>query len=354
MSGSFPMNGGDGIYSYTKNSEYQREASNNVKEMIDMTIVEKLDVKHLTFASRSIHLADLGCSVGPNTFIAMQNVMAAMEKKYYAQSLPSEDLEFQVFFNDHISNDFNTLFASLPVDRKYFGVGVPGSFYDRLFPSSSLHFVHSSYALHWLSKVPEKLLDKNSSTWNKGKIHYTGASDEVMKAYAAQFESDMENFLDARAKEIVVGGMMVLIMQSLPDNIDHSKTPTGVIFKFVEDGLMDMVNAGIISEPQVDMFNLPVYSASAKEMTRLIESNGCFSIEKMELIDPRSKDAPINAQAVIMHVRAAMEGVIVKHFGRDIVDDLFEHISQKCMEDFHLMESSNMKGTQLFIVLKRK
>ncbi|CAK9144637.1 LAMT/FAMT [Ilex paraguariensis] len=352
MSGSFPMNGGDGIYSYTKNSEYQREALNTVKEMIDMAIAEKLDVKHLTSASRSIHLADLGCSVGPNTFIAMQNVIAAMEKKYYAQSLPSEKLEFQAFFNDHISNDFNTLFASLPVDRQYFGVGVPGSFHDRLFPSLSLHFVHSSYALHWLSKVPKKLLDKNSPTWNKGKIHYTGASDEVMKAYAAQFESDMENFLDARAKEIVVGGMMVLTIQSLPDDVDQSKTPSGVMFKFVEAGLMDMVNAGIIDEPQVDMFNLPIYSVSTKEMTRLIESNGSFSIEKIELTDSSLKDGPINAQAVIMHVRAGMEEVIVKHFGRDIVDELFERVSKKCMEDIHLLESSNMKA-QLFIVLKR-
>ena len=100
------------------------------------------------------------------------------------------------------------------------------------------------------------------------------------------------------------------------------------------------------------MFNLPIYSVSAKEMTRLIESNGSFSIEKMELTDPRSKDAPINAQAVIMHVRAGMEGVIAKHFGRDIVDELFERISKKCMEDIHLFESCNMEA-QLFIVLKR-
>ncbi|CAK9144642.1 unnamed protein product [Ilex paraguariensis] len=174
-----------------------------------------------------------------------------MEKKYYAQSLPSEKLEFQVFFNDHISNDFNTLFASSLLIDYILALEFPGSFYDWLFLSSSLH----------------------------------------------------------------------------------------------------ILALGIIGEPQVDMFNLPIYSASAKEMTRLIESNGSFSIEKMGLTDPRLKVTPINAQVVIMHVRAAMEGVIAKHFGRDIVDELFECISQKCMEDFHLMESSNMKGTQLFIVL---
>ncbi|MBA0779036.1 hypothetical protein Gotri_003319, partial [Gossypium trilobum] len=34
-----------------------------------------------------------------------------------------------------------------------FIAGVASSFYQRLFPSNSIHFVHSSYCLHWLSKV---------------------------------------------------------------------------------------------------------------------------------------------------------------------------------------------------------
>ncbi|CAK9144639.1 unnamed protein product [Ilex paraguariensis] len=220
-----------------------REASNVVKEMINKAITKKFDVKNMISISRTIRIADLGCSVGPNTFIAMQNVIAVVEKKYYSQVLPSEKLEFQMFFNDHISNDFNTLFASLPVDRQYFVAGVPGSFYELLFPSSSLQFVHSAYALHWLSKVPKKLLDKKSLAWNKGKIHYIGASDEVRNACAAQFEKDMENFLNARSKEIIAGGMMVLIMVGLPDDFQPSETSTGVTFNFLESSLMDMVNA---------------------------------------------------------------------------------------------------------------
>ena len=87
--------------------------------------------------------------------------------------------EFQVFFNDHTSNDFNTLFTSLPPERPYFATGVPGSFHGRLFPNSSLDFVHSSYALQILSKVPKELLNKNSAAWNKGRVHYASAPDEV-------------------------------------------------------------------------------------------------------------------------------------------------------------------------------
>ncbi|CAK9177073.1 LAMT/FAMT [Ilex paraguariensis] len=355
MPESFPMNGGDGTYSYSKNSQYQREASNTAKEMIMETIVDKLDLKSLTVTSKAIRIADLGCSVGPNTFIVVENVIGVVEQKYSSKGLSSEKLEFQVFFNDHVSNDFNTLFASLPPDRQYFATGVPGSFYERLFPTSSLHFVHSAYALQWLSKLPEKLLDKNSPTWNKGRIHYIGASDEVMSAYAAQFEKDMEIFLNARAKEIIDGGMMVIIMPGLPDDIHHSELPAGILFNFLGSSLMDMVNAGIISESQVDLFNLPIYAATPKEMTRLVEKNGCFSIEKLELTEPRSKmETAFNVPALIMHLRAGMEEVFAQHFGREIIHELFERTSQKHEAISHQLESSYMKGTQLFVVLKRK
>lgn len=163
-------------------------------------------------------------------------------EKITSQGLGSNTkLQFQVFFNDHVSNDFNTLFASLPLNRQYFAAGVSRSFYDQLFPSSSIHFAHSSYSLQWLSKVPEELLDEHSPAWNKGRIHYTGASDEVVNAYAAQFVKDMGIFLNARAQEIVQGGMMVLIIPGIPDEVHHSELPAGILFNFLGSSLADMV-----------------------------------------------------------------------------------------------------------------
>ncbi|KAM4119809.1 hypothetical protein ACJW30_03G087500 [Castanea mollissima] len=229
---SYPMNSGDGTNTYTKNSYFQRAATNVVKAKIDDVIAEKLDVKKNSSTSEStFRLADLGCSVGPNTFITMQNIIF-VQQKYQSQGLDSHMPEFQVLFNDHASNDFNTLFASLP-PRSYFATGVPGSFHDRLFPESSLHFVHSSYALQCLSKLPEELLNKNSAAWNKGRVHYASAPDEVAQAYTDQFAKDITTFLDCRAKELVIGGLMVLIMPGIPNGIHRSSAPTGMIFDFL-------------------------------------------------------------------------------------------------------------------------
>ena len=148
--------------------------------------------------------------------------------------------EFQVFFNDHTSNDFNTLFTSLPPERPYFATGVPGSFHGWLFPNSSLDFVHSSYALQILSKVPKELLNKNSAAWNKGRVHYASAPDEVAQAYSTQFAKDITTFLDYRAKELVMVGLMVLIMPVIPNGIPHSSLRTCAIFDFLGQCLMDM------------------------------------------------------------------------------------------------------------------
>ncbi|KAM3327780.1 hypothetical protein P3S68_033829 [Capsicum galapagoense] len=228
MATSFPMSDDNSVYSYSKNSQMQREILDDSKEMVRDAIIEKLDIKIMLSSSNTLHIADLGCSVGPNTFIAMQHVVQVLKDKYR-----DNILEFQIFFNDHVTNDFNALFRSLPIDRSYYAYGAPGSFHGRLFPSRSIHFAHSSYAIHWLSKCPEELLDENSPAWNKGMIHYIGSSNvEVLNAYVSQFEKDMEMLLNARAEEIVEGGMMVLI----------SPFTNNSLTEFFGSSLMDLVN----------------------------------------------------------------------------------------------------------------
>ncbi|XP_037497208.1 probable S-adenosylmethionine-dependent methyltransferase At5g38100 [Jatropha curcas] len=179
----------------------------------------------------------------------MENIIEAVKYKCQSQGLASPIPEFQVFFNDHVLNDFNTLFRSLPPNRGYFAAGVPGSFHERLFP----------------------------------RIFYTNASDEVCKAYATQFEKDMEIFLDARAKELVVGGIILIMVPTIHDGISHSCEYFNVSFDILGSSLMDMAREGLVREVQVESFNLPFYIPSAKEVTELVKRNSCFIIERTEL-----------------------------------------------------------------------
>lgn len=111
----------------------------------------------------TLAIADLGCSSGPNTLYVVSELIKVVDKM--RQQLGCQSPEYQVLLNDLPGNDFNTIFRSLPSFqaklKKLLGdgsgpcffTGVPGSFYGRLFTSNSLHFVHSSYSLMWLSQV---------------------------------------------------------------------------------------------------------------------------------------------------------------------------------------------------------
>ncbi|KAJ1411043.1 SAM dependent carboxyl methyltransferase, partial [Sesbania bispinosa] len=150
------MNGGLGESSY---------ANNSLQKVISLTKPireEAITSLYCSTFPRSLAIADLGCSSGPNTLFVVSEIIKAVEK--LCQELKLKSPEYKVFLNDLPGNDFNNIFKSLDsfkeklLDEMKSGIGpcyfsgVPGSFYGRVFPNQSLHFVHSSYSLQWLSK----------------------------------------------------------------------------------------------------------------------------------------------------------------------------------------------------------
>ncbi|MFQ6666325.1 hypothetical protein Gotur_032708, partial [Gossypium turneri] len=101
----------------------------------------------------------------------------------------------------------STVFKSVPSfnGRPCFIAGVAGSFYQRLFPTNSIHFVHSSYWLHWLSKVP-------GGVENKRNVYIAKPSPpNVSKAYFEQFRDDFSRVLRFRSEEMITGGRILLL-----------------------------------------------------------------------------------------------------------------------------------------------
>ncbi|XP_065855248.1 loganic acid O-methyltransferase-like isoform X2 [Euphorbia lathyris] len=346
MMESYPMNGGDGTYSYTKNSSFQRQCIRKAKSMIDEIINQNLEI---TASNSTFKIGDLGCSVGPNALICVENIIEAVKVKYH-ESTP----EFQVFFNDHTFNDFNTLFRSLPPEKQYFAAGVVGSFHQRLFPENSIDLIHSSNALHWLSHVPKELLDTNSPCWNKGRIYYPSAPQAVTRAYSAQFAKDMDIFFKVRSKEVVEGGIMVLIFPTA--GLSHSSVLCTMMLDALGPCLMDMAKAGSVSESLVDSFNLPLYIPTKKEMLEVVGRNGSFKIEKIELFDAKSDDVDVDNDMKtirnewVMCFRASLEGVLTTQFGNEIMDELFDRFSKK-IEQLQVRPIGEMQ--MLFLALKR-
>ncbi|XP_068642093.1 loganic acid O-methyltransferase-like [Aristolochia californica] len=353
---SYPMNGGEGPTSYSHNSHYQGEGVNVSKQLISEAIVNSISLKELS-SMESYHIADLGCSVGPNTFSVVLNIIGAVEYMMLSLGASSKVLDFQVSFNDHVSNDFNTLFASLPSKgRRYFAAGVPGSFHGRLFPKGSLHFVHSSYAVHWLSQVPNEVNDESSPAWNKGKIFSINAKQEVEDAYSDQFAKDMEVFLQARAEEVVAGGLMALTLPYTKGRLDVEQALFYKLFRILELALNDMADKGRLDEVKVNSFNLPIYIPYAQEIQKQVERSGFFTIEKMQPLTSATQgfSSRLDARQCSMIVRAPMEGIISQHFGSEAIKEIFERYVEIAEENSEFVGQSAALTEDLFVLLKRK
>uniref|UniRef100_A0A175YG25 Uncharacterized protein n=1 Tax=Daucus carota subsp. sativus TaxID=79200 RepID=A0A175YG25_DAUCS len=297
------MNGGDGPNSYTRNSKIQEEALNGTKSLLIGCIRDHLDLQK---SCNVFRIADLGCSVGPNTFSCVNTIVQEVQLKFNAQfpgftSLP----EFQVFFSDTFSNDFNTLFNALPSDRVYMAAGVPGSFY-----------------------VPKEVLIKDSRAWNKSRISYVRSSCEVKQAFAAQFMSDFQAFIDARSEELTPGG---LIFISIPCKSNESELCILDSADVLGDAFVDMVKEGLVEEELFDSFNLPLYIPTPSELIKLVSSDEHLNILKVEESFVKVKlSSPEDIMFESSHLRAVMEGIIKKHFGPDILmDDLFHRYCNK-------------------------
>ncbi|KAK6927901.1 SAM dependent carboxyl methyltransferase [Dillenia turbinata] len=351
--GADPTTGGDGPNSHAHNSVHQKRTVDGEKQMINQSIANDFDMKNQNFDFSSIpcfRIATFGCSVGPNIFISLQSIIEAVESKYQLSSCESP--EFQVIFNDYI-DDFNTLFRSLPTSREYLVAGVPGSSHGRLFPNSTLHFVYSSSALHWLSKVPEEVMDKSSPAWNKGTIYCTGTSKHVNDAYLGQFERDVESFLNARAQELVMGGLMCLVISGIPNGAKFSESALGKVYDLLGFCLEDMAARGLISGEKLDSFNLPLYYPTSGKFLEVIKKNKHLSMVRFAILKHPLEYFVPSDQMIAGGLRAAIEGVIKNHFGDQIdIDELFSLYLKKLPESRpSIVDDNNRRNMDICIFL---
>ncbi|XP_057449351.1 S-adenosyl-L-methionine:benzoic acid/salicylic acid carboxyl methyltransferase 2-like [Lotus japonicus] len=334
------MNGGSGDTSYAKNSLPQQKAISLTKAMRE----EALTSLYLKKAPRILSIADLGCSSGPNTLMVLSELVKTVEN--LCRKMKHKSPEYQFFMNDLPVNDFNNIFKSLDSYKEKlsdelgaeigpcFFTGVPGSFYGRIFPTKTLHFVHSSYSLQWLSRVPRGVEN------NKGNIYMACTSpSSVLKAYYEQFQKDFSLFLKFRAEELVEGGCMVLTFLGRKSEERYSKECC-YIWGLLALALNDMVSEGKINEEQLDTFNIPQYTPSPSEVKLEVLKEGSFTITCLEVsrvhwnghdddddwnnaFDSESLNN-VAGYNVAKCMRAVAEPLLISHFGEAVdIEEVF-------------------------------
>ncbi|XP_009146715.2 salicylate/benzoate carboxyl methyltransferase isoform X2 [Brassica rapa] len=328
------MSGGDGANSYSANSLFQRRVLSMAKPVLVKNTEEMM--MNLNFPNY-IKVAELGCSSGQNTFLAMSEIINTIN--VLCQQSNQNPPEIDCCLNDLPENDFNTTFKLVPFFKKglmmtnqasCFVNGTPGSFYSRLFSRNSLHFVHSSYSLHWLSKVPEKLEN------DKENVYISNSSPQsAYKAYLNQFQRDFTMFLTLRSEEMVSNGRMVLTFNGRNTlNSNPLYRDCCHVWTLLSKSLCDLVFEGLLSESKLDAFNIPFYDPNEQEVKEVIQNQGSFEISDLETHGFGVNKA-INHKVGYNRaksVRAVTEPMLIAHFGEDIIDILFDkyarHVTQ--------------------------
>ncbi|MBA0749755.1 hypothetical protein Gogos_003649 [Gossypium gossypioides] len=358
------MNAADHEISYANNSVVQKAVISEVRSMVEESITDMFSKTVPT----CMKVADLGCSSGPNTFMTIWHIIDTIHGICQQEDMKLP--EFEVLLNDLPENDFNYVFKSVPsfierlkkeigdmVQERCFIRGVAGSFYHRLFPAKSLHFVYSSYALHWLSKVPVGVEN------NKGNICMAGSSPpNVVEAYAQQFQKDFINFLSLRSKEILPQGRMVLTFTARknpnPSNEDYG-------LELVAESLLELVAEGVVKEADMDSFNIPLYAPCKEEVAEIVEREGSFGIKELQVFvvdtDPRNRDDKKDLDFNIYTqmgknyantMRAVLESILCSHFGDAILDELFKRFATNAADP--LRNSMLQKKVNIVVSLAKK
>ncbi|KAL2322721.1 hypothetical protein Fmac_027100 [Flemingia macrophylla] len=361
------MKGGKGEGSYANNSQAQARHAKSMHHLLK----EALDGVQLEAPNMPFVVVDLGCSSGSNTINVVDLIIKHIIKRYEALGL---DLpEFSAFFSDLPSNDFNTLFQLLPPmanygvsmeeclaasnHRAYFAAGVPGSFYRRLFPARFIDVFHSAFSLHWLSQVPESVMDKRSSAYNKGMVFIHGANEITGNAYKKQFQTDLASFLSSRAVELKRGGSMFLVCLGRTSVDPTDQGGAGLLFgTHFQDAWDDLVQEGLISSEKRDSFNIPIYAPSLQDFKEVVEADGSFTINKLEvfkggspLVVNKPDDDSEVGRALVNTCRSVFGVLVDAHIGDKLSEELFLRVEHRAtshakelleqLELFHIVAS---------------
>ncbi|KAI3859640.1 hypothetical protein MKX03_031154 [Papaver bracteatum] len=303
------MNGGTDETSYAFNSSVQKKAFYKTKPLMEeaaLDIFSKFYVCSTTEmtgkSTMTIGIADLGCSSGPNTLLFFSYLLNTIYNK--CREFDSVSPKIVMYFNDLPGNDFNTLFKYLESfcdelkrskgDHGFgpcFAAGIPGTFYGRLVPRDTLHFVHSSYSIHWLSQVPPEIENNN-----QGNIYISKSSPpSVIDAYLKQFTSDFTGFLKHRYEELVMGGRMVLTLlgrASADPTSDEGCSFWGILALALKDMVLEI--------DQIEVF-------------------------KVNWDSSEDENSELDSYKVANCIRAVSESLLMSHFGigEEIINKLF-------------------------------
>ena len=172
----------------------------------------------------TLRFCDLGSAGGTNAIILLQYIEAVLKEQ-------SEIRPIEYFFEELPSSDFDVLVNTVhgsKLSNQFYPMFIGKSFYEKLFPSKSVHLSLSYITLHWMQNCPGKppqntlmsmpqnrnLLAEDIGDENMQFI-FSGESSacpKLRERWRSAAVEDLALFLKLRADELHDGGEGIYLM----------------------------------------------------------------------------------------------------------------------------------------------
>lgn len=230
----------------------------------------------LPAAPQPIVIADYGAANGLNSLLPIGAAIAVLRTR----TRPEHSV--LVAHTDRPDNDFTELFRTLESDpdtyldkdRATFASAVGRSFYSQILPSNSVNLGWSSWAIHWLSRVPCSI---------DGHIQVDYCTDDsVRAAYAKQAAHDWHEFVAFRGRELCPGGRLVVMTMAIGEDGEFGYRP---LLSALVDALDEVAAAGLLTDDEMSRMCIPTVGRRVGDFAAPFAPSGRFEGLEIEHLD---------------------------------------------------------------------
>jgi hypothetical protein len=246
--------------------------------------IEAAKVVPIGLPEAALVVADYGSSQGRNSLAPIGAAIGVLRQR------SGDHRPITVVHTDLPANDFSALFQTVATDTESYLRGDPSifpyaigrSFYESLFPPDTVTLGWSSWAVHWLSRVPAEVPDH---------VHYSrSAVVSVRLEYARQGAQDWQGFLALRGRELRVGGRLVILLVALDDDGDFGWRPA---WDHIQATLTEFVAEGFIAPSEHARMTIPTVGRSRSDLLAPFAASGRFAGLEVVQLDTFAPPDPI-------------------------------------------------------------
>ncbi|MEO3761436.1 SAM-dependent methyltransferase [Mycobacterium sp. B14F4] len=265
--------------SYTASSRLQAAGLRRAIQLFE----EAADVVPLPSPPQPIVIADYGASTGHNSLMPVCAAIAVLRKRTRA------DHSVLVVHTDVPDNDFTAMFKTLTddpdsylqKDEASFASAVGRSFYSQIVPSNSVNLGWSSWAIQWLSRVPQPVPDHVQVAYS--------ADDATRDAYARQAAHDWHEFIAFRGRELCKDGRMVVMTMALGEDGEFGYRP---LLGALADTLDELTAQELLTADEMHRMCLPIVGRRKADFLAPFAPKGRFEqleVEHLEVFDAEDR-----------------------------------------------------------------